>query len=343
MVKKRLIYFDILKIICTLFVIYNHSWWYFEGHGKLFITFKFTVFCFSKMAVPIFLMITGALMLKKDTSYNKILKKRIPRIYIGMLSATIFGCIFFKLNYKTMLIRSIFGSQTSVNLYWLWYIYLLITLYLLTPFIKKITNNFNERDYKNFFIIFLILPSCVFYFSNFSELALGKYKLMENLFEQLLYLTYIGYYVFGYYISNKKISPKLNKRAIICNIVGYLLGMLYLTVGYKHTHEPVELFNNTIVTVLMSTSTFISFKYYYENLNVKPCVSKIILLLSESNFGIYLFHLYLVEYLIKTKFIIGLIKYNVFLGYFTMIFMTYFILATVFYFIRKIPIFKKIY
>ena len=143
MKKNHFFYYDILKIICTIFVIYSHSHWYIYGSGRLFTLFHL-VFCnISKIAVPIFLMITGALMLRKKTTYAEILKKRIPRIYLGMLLTTVFGCFFFKLDIRQTLIKSIFGGQTG-NLYWLWYIYLLMTLYLLTPIIKKTINKFKN-------------------------------------------------------------------------------------------------------------------------------------------------------------------------------------------------------
>ena len=340
--NKRYIYFDLLKIISAVFVIFNHSHQYLKGTGIWFNIFHMASFNIVKIAVPIFIMITGALMLKKKCTYEIILKKRILRVYIATFISTIVGCLFFKLSFFSTLLKTFFGAQTSV-LYFLWYMYLLITLYLLTPILKRMIRGYKDKDYRTFFVIFIIIPSTIYFISNFFELVLVKYKLMENLFYQFLYLVYVGYFVFGYYISKKEIDMETNKKALICNFCAFMVGNIYLGIGFINNHDIVELFCTGITTAVMSMCTFISFKYYFGKLKYGNFFSKVIVNMSESSFGVYLMHLYVIEYLVNTKFIANLMSFNNLIGYGTLISITYFSLTLFFYLIRKIPIFRKIF
>ena len=73
--KKEIIYLDILKIFACFMVIINHT----NGlilENKTFAntTFYCIMFSICKVAVPLFLMITGALILNRNYSYKKVLK-----------------------------------------------------------------------------------------------------------------------------------------------------------------------------------------------------------------------------------------------------------------------------
>ena len=342
MKNKRLIYFDILKIVCTFLVIFNHSHWYIVDNNRYVTLFHLGFFNICKIAVPIFLMITGSLMLNREVTYAEMLKKRIPRVYMGLLISTIFGCFFYKLDFGKTILMSFFGGQTS-RLYWLWYIYLLISLYLLTPFIKSFIRNYKDKDFENFIILFIFLPSSIYFISNFYELVLCKYKMIDNIFYQLLYLTYIGYYVFGYYIFNKKIDDDMKNKAIRFFLIFFIEGLGYLIIGYLNKHEVIELFNNSLPIAIMSCSLFIISKYYLADLNFSEIISKFIFLLSNSTFGIYLFHLYLIEYLYKRNIFIKLFSINSIVGTFSLIFIVYIVLTILFYFLKKNSFLKKIF
>ena len=74
-VDNKIMYIDILRIIACFMVIVNHSVGLCLNH-KTFLSSTFYCLSFSicKIGVPIFLMITGALILDKDYSYPKVFK-----------------------------------------------------------------------------------------------------------------------------------------------------------------------------------------------------------------------------------------------------------------------------
>ena len=83
--KKKLLYIEFLRAIAVLFVIFNHT----GGDGfRLFLKYPagsiqywtcLSVSIFCKFAVPVFFMISGALLLGKDEPLKVLWKKRIAR------------------------------------------------------------------------------------------------------------------------------------------------------------------------------------------------------------------------------------------------------------------------
>ena len=89
---KKKIYIEVLRIIAALFVIFNHTGSMgFELYSsyticspKYWIMLFLSILC--KVAVPLFLMISGALLLNKDLNVKEIWKYRISRIFIALLA-----------------------------------------------------------------------------------------------------------------------------------------------------------------------------------------------------------------------------------------------------------------
>ena len=80
-VKKRILYLNIIKVFALLFVIFNHS------HNILISSYMYiriihnSLFYLSKSAVPLFLMVSGVLLMEKKDSIPKLIK-RILRVII---------------------------------------------------------------------------------------------------------------------------------------------------------------------------------------------------------------------------------------------------------------------
>lgn len=154
---------DLMRIIACFMVIVNHTttavyqnvdisadW--FLSVGYLYL---------SKAAVPIFLMITGYIMLGKCDSYGKAIW-RFVRI---CLIVVIFSLPFYVENYAG-------GSLLNMNpvSYLLeiwknpitmayWYLYLYAGIMLMLPFLQRFAGALTKKDYHAFFIICLAISS----------------------------------------------------------------------------------------------------------------------------------------------------------------------------------------
>ena len=70
-------------------------------------------------------------------------------------------------------------------------------------------------------------------------------------------------------------------------------------------------------------------------------MNKLISIISDSSFGVYLTHVFLFDYLQKLSFIKNMLNYNTIVGCIVMVLIAFSLLTVVFYFVRKIPVFRK--
>ena len=121
--KVKILYIEILRIIAAFFVIYNHTgndgFFLFSicdvGSIQFWIYMAISIFC--KFAVPVFFMISGALLLaRKDESLKDLYCKRIFKIVIILFAFSALNYFIELHNLKTqiVLIRS-FSEMIDIN------------------------------------------------------------------------------------------------------------------------------------------------------------------------------------------------------------------------------------
>ena len=183
--RRRVIYFDILRIVAIFFVVFVHlaaqHWADVDVSSRAW--FAFNLYCTTgKWSVPIFVMISGALFLGRDVSISSILKKNVARI------ATVFlfwsGCYaLIDLVFRHAPL-SVVLSQFITGHYHLWFLYMIVGLYLLIPLLRPIAQS--ETLMRYFLLLALIftflLPQLVLYSSFISPepTSLGTVKLNGN-------------------------------------------------------------------------------------------------------------------------------------------------------------------
>ena len=162
-------------------------------------------------------MISGMMFLnKKEITFKEMLKKYCLKIF---LTITVIGSLMIILEefyYGNPLTLKIIFDRIITGEIWahMWYLYLILGLYLITPVLVLITNNIKEKEYKIFLIILFILT--IF----FNTLNLNIAFNMINISGYLFYYFY-GYYLYKYNISNtyKNINYILSILSII--YIGY--------------------------------------------------------------------------------------------------------------------------
>lgn len=353
MKNKRVFYLDFLKVMSILFVIYNHTHMYVNPANNFFIFLRLFLFSICKIAVPIFIMVSGALLLGKKTDYKEIFTKRIFRVFVAYLIACVCFCLYNNKNPLKLIFYIWDGSNYNYIPYWGWYIYMLIGLYLVLPFLQKLVKSFKEKDYKMFILLFLVIASAIEFIPSFSEaLIYGifhgniTYKLSFNSFlRTVIFSTVIGYFIFGYYISNKKITKKENMISIITFIIVNLVsaGYLYYCFSVTKNYNDFLLEFSYFPVAIASMCMFVMAKYYFSEKEDDNAITKFISLSGGSVFGIYLFHVPLIGIIHDLPFMNKIFTINSFLGTFIDVFAVFIILDILFFLIRKIPLFRKIF
>lgn len=335
MKKNRLLYIDILKIIACFCVIINHTQCYLaeSSMNKLTIGFYSFGYAFCKIGVPIFIMASGALLLGKKYDYKKILKMIIRIIVPTIIVSVIYVIKEGNFVNVSSLIIDIIKNPVFIGL---WYIYMLITLYLLTPIIQKLINNITNRDYLNIFIVSLLIPACLITITEITGLEFSSF------FFEGISIFVIGYYIMGYYLSNCEMKKQYFNIAL-CAFISCML-LLFLSF-YLTSYKTLE-FNYTfdsyynILSLLMSLSMFYIIRYLFAEHKFKKVSANIISTVAGTTFGIYLIH-FMMNWEIY-KYIEFIFNYNSIVGVIILEVLTFIICSLIIFIIKLIPGVKKI-
>lgn len=228
MKANRFVFADILRVAATVAVVTVHSvgqlfyadlnsisidlWW----AGNIFS-------CLSRWAVPMFLMLSGMLLLDIDRNFSidNLFKKRISKI----LYPLVFWSIFYEL-YNTIYINKSSPDwlQLLSNIYYgkvqyhLWFLYLIIALYLFTPIFRAFIKNSNQIEFRYTLFIYLIINSFIQSFD--------AYFGIHNGFYFSIFIGYSGYYLLGYYLNRISFKRSDKFLAIVILSISALISML---------------------------------------------------------------------------------------------------------------------
>ncbi len=185
--SSRKSYYDFLRIFAIFFVIYNHSAGFhlYLGYNTVGVE-EFLHIClsvFDKIAVPLFFMISGALLLGKTESILTVLLKRASRVVLVLIFFTLLTVYMRFLCYKEVydtetIVRGLLqGDLPHAFPYWFLYAYLGFLIVL--PLLRKIAQNLETRDMiliiSLLFIFTTILPTL--------NLALARFKIAPIWFQ----------------------------------------------------------------------------------------------------------------------------------------------------------------
>lgn len=339
-VNNRIFWLDIIKILACIFVLTNHTIGYIftytnmNNYNTLYYAINFAI---CKLGVPLFIMTTGSLLLKKDISYKTITKKSI-RIVIVLLLISIY--IYLASNKVSdyniiVFLKSFISNPLSFPL---WYLYMLIGLYIVSPFVKKMTKNFSDKDYKIFIVLFLIIPSFLPILQNLIDVSFNNY------FTYSFFPISIGYLVSGYYLSNIKLNKKTKNIFIILfilPIIYFILDMYLPFIFNKQISYSLDSWY-FITNSLPAIALFYLVRYLFENKNINLYVEKIVNNISLVTFGIYLSHFLIVHRIYNLSIVQAVLSINVYLGIIFFQILTFILCGLATYILRKIPLVKKI-
>ena len=268
--------------------------------------------------VPLFVMITGALLLPVRGDASTFYKKRIPRVFYPFLIWSVLYNLFpwitgllglnpqiildffpyageevmqqsFSVSLKYILMIPFNFSILAVHM---WYIYLLIGLYLYLPVFSAWVEEASERAKLMFLLawgVTLLLP---YYYQFVSNYLWGTCS--WNSFGMLYaFAGFNGYLLLGHYLKNLEWSLKKTLAiGIPMFAVGYavtFLGFRHITALPEYTDEMLELFFTycSLNVVMMTIPVFMLAKKVKVN---SERMKKALANLTVCGFGIYMIH-----------------------------------------------------
>jgi len=264
----------------------NFHWWI----GNVYDSFV-------RFSVPLFLMITGALLLGKQHDYPIFLKKKVLRIFLPFVFwTTIYigynfleppqfnGKLASQSNFEWILQQAKEGSS-----YHLWYMYMLLGIYVAMPLLAKIIAKVRKL-YLELFLLTWVL------FISLSASYTSNSNFEWNLW---YYLGYLGYVVLGYYLS---IINTKSKRVSTLAVITFTIGLFVTFYGTFYYTDKTGVFCKNYYSylipnvLLMATSVYVLLKNADIKLNGVLKTARNII--DKHSYGIYLSHILVLNYLI---------------------------------------------
>ena len=312
---KRILYLDEVRSLAIILVVLGHI---VRMYSKDFTSWLICsgIFSLTRIGVPLFFTVSGALLLTRKHVIMEFLEKRFKRVVLPfafwIIVYMILGVILWGYTLTPdYCLGIILGSNYLASPFW--FIWSLIGIYLLIPMLSSFIREYGDFAYKYLIIITIVLS--LFTTIGFFQIQQAKYefRVIFNFFSVL------GYFILGSYIQNSEFSMSKSKSFLfgvvlfIIGIIGHFLQIYYSGLGGTQL-KPVDFFN--IFVVAETIGLFIAFKYADVKMissKIKPIkeqkLGEIIILFSSCSFGIYFSHYILTMYLFKLGFMQSWIKH----------------------------------
>lgn len=310
-ISQKHIYMEALRIPACFFVIFNHTanmgYFLFEKYPpntfRYWYYMTFSIFC--RFSVPVFFMLSGALLLAKDQeSIKDIYKKRVSRIALILLVYSLLYYIIDVCQGRAKLGAGVFFLQfwsTNWNFSY-WYLYAFLAFLISLPLLRMMAKNFEKKHYIYMMILYIVFQGIlpVVQYLLWHE----KYNLNQNLRVKWILADIVLFPLLGYFLHHKvtDLSHKgtLILKLWIANITTILIScyMTHIRAVYTGVLDRFHsnMFHDSFVMV-NAVTLFLTTKYLFEKLDghLPRFVTTVILSIGSCTFGMYLWHVLFIK------------------------------------------------
>ena len=240
--NDKKIYFEVMRVIAVGLVIFNHIDGYTlyqvsSGSAQWFYMFLTMI---TRINVPLFFMISGALLLRKQEEFPLVLKKRVLRFLLLLI---VFGGAAF-CHYKIIAcmrgteydfsLKHFVGGLLSGDLDGLhsyWYLYAYLGILLTLPFMQRIARGMKKEDFWLLIGLHFIFTSAVPIFNIFFvEAGIGSLNISGSFSVPFATAKQFFYPLIGYYLEYYVDVTKLKKMHVFGLLATAFTGILLSSV-----------------------------------------------------------------------------------------------------------------
>ncbi len=325
--KEQIGWVDALRIIACFLVVFSHCCdpfvAQFNNQYSDFLTGTI-LGSLVRCCVPLFVMMTGVLLLPLNTDMSSFYNKRIKRLVVPLIFWSLVLPTAYYLYLKGFSTHSpcidpaqFTGEKLGHKLYTfifnftyettpLWYLYMLVGLYLIMPILSAWLTQATRKELKLFlgiwgFTLFLpyikMVAPMLGYMGNYGHM--GLYGECDwNMFGTFYYVSgFIGYLVLAYYLTKYPLDWSWRKMLSI-TIPMFIVGGIITAYGYILTNDyfpgnyaylEILWFFTGINVFMMTFPIFV----IVQKLNTQP--SPALSRWASLTFGIYLCHFFIVQ------------------------------------------------
>lgn len=319
--KNRNVVIDLLRTISIISVVGNHLMCSVAGRGDFFGGMSwwpaFLIYTFSLLAVPIFIMISGYLLIDRTDS----LEQNSRRTFLKLVVPLIFWFVFYlvwknqfrAVNFSFMeIVNFIFSG----NMYVFYFLVILIGLYLLLPIFQLIAKHGSKKLhfrilYGSFIVTWVM--GFTYYFANLG----GSVTTLAT-----WWLPFLSYFWWGFMLKKKYLNTT-NKKffylfiswlilTMAIGLLGFLLNAHNITLAFKNgIYYWHDYLSPTISLTSISLFAWIINNKSLAKIKLKPRISNFISSAAILSYGVYLIHMFVIDYLdIKHRFAIEFVQNN---------------------------------
>ena len=290
---------DFLKIIAIYMILFNHTGtkgfvlFTVKQDSPLFFFYLFNTI-FIKVAVQLFFMTSGALLLDKEESLKRVVVNRFMKYLLVLIVCSLLQYAYACYNsdsqvftLSTFFIR-LYTRQLS-NAYW--YLYAYLAYILMLPFLRRLAKSMNEKEY--LWMIFLYGFINVL---SIIEYVIWKGEYTHNShFNFFISSIYVFYPLLGYYLD-RVMSEKFNSwktivvlslLSIVSIVICCLMTILKCETIGEWTEATCQTFFCTLIFI-PSAAVYLGAKMWFQRFEPKERTSKVISTLGGLTFGIFL-------------------------------------------------------
>ncbi len=291
----RVAYMDYLRVVAMIFVIMIHvsnclQLSLAEGTGTYNVLAFVTGFCLC--CNPLFLMISGALLLGKRT-------ESLPQFYGKRFMAVLVPCFLYYLFYRYaylgisalypenwyLVIQSFLANDSGLTPHF-WLIYEILLCYLAAPFFADMISAMDEKRLSGFMVVILILHTIYTYLP-----MLGM-----PLCSATFLASWPSVFIMGYFCTTE--TAMKYYRAIQ---VGGIISVILIGIGIVRDWQVTALFyNNATPMLFVGAMVFLFFRKHKDTLFSR--IPAVLSFLARYSFSVLLIHWYILYFVVEEYF-----------------------------------------
>lgn len=296
---SRIQYLDFLRVASMFAIIVLHVSC--ENWGEVdVISFEWQTFNFfdsiSRWGVPVFVMISGALFLRREIPIKKMYCKYIMRLLLSF--------VFWSVVYAVLRSGGI-NERLEIlkyGYYHMWFILMMIGIYMCVPIIKQIVRNKVALKYYLFLsgIFAFFIPSITTLVSDFGTEKMKNILSVINknisIMDIQIGLGFATYFILGYYLNENPIGKRVRVAIYILGMIGFVSTVvLNSAVSIAGQTQKQNYYGNFTINVLFESVAV--FTWFNQKKWGDKKISSLVQKLSKHEFGAYIIHVLVLEQL----------------------------------------------
>jgi len=254
-----------------------------------------------RICVPLFVMLSGALLLQpeKNDTLSSFFKKRWARIGLPWI---FWGAVYFAWDFLVekhpFNSTAIFQGILTGQYYHFWYLYMLLGLYLMTPILRILLAKANRASVKRYLVLWF-LGAAIVPFAG----VLTNYSIFANSLTSAVWVGYLLFGLAGYFVLGTFISKVRIKRSVLSALA--VLGLALTAISIFIIVSPIggnrEVFAFTVYFGPWTILTGVAMFLFLNTIKIpaqdakKSLGVKLIHVISLNTLPLFLFHIIVLE------------------------------------------------